>query len=88
MEATLDARAAYSGADYVTAITPKNCDATTQKFDIRAVETVTKLVIEYNSNAIMVIKSTISAGYTQSVREEFGSKNIMFSLEFLRESKA
>lgn len=88
LSATLDAKAAYSDVDFVVIATPTNYDSSTQKFDTRAVEAVIKLVMEYNPNAIMVIKSTIPVGYTQSVRAKFGSKNIIFSPEFLRESRA
>lgn len=86
--ATLDAEMAYSAADFVVIAAPTNYDSTTQHFDTSAVENVIDLVTQYNPNAIMVIKSTIPVGYTKSIREKTGSKNIIFSPEFLRESKA
>ena len=86
--ATLDAEKAYSEADFVVIAAPTNYDSSTQHFDTSAVEDVIERVLEVNRKAMMVIKSTIPVGYTESVREKFKSKNIIFSPEFLRESKA
>ena len=88
LTATLDPAQAYSDVDFVVIAAPTNYDSRTQHFDTSAVEAVIQLVMRYNSNAVMVIKSTIPVGYTVSVREKFGSSNIIFSPEFLRESKA
>ena len=88
LTATLDTQLAYSEADFVVIAAPTNYDSSTQHFDTSAVEDVIELVMQYNPNVIMVIKSTIPVGYTRSIREKTGSKNIIFSPEFLRESKA
>ncbi len=88
LQATLNAREAYHNADYVVVAVPTNYDSHKNYFDTSLVEQVIGEVIEYNSNAVIIIKSTVPVGYTENINEKFETKNILFSPEFLRESQA